>query len=139
LNDPIPDTLLDAATGALISPPATGKSALLDQFSITKPDVSGSVPVRLSAPPTANLGGELLYSVVVSNHSTIALNGAQIRLSVQGSDIVNTIGRLAPGATRTVQLKARVASTPEIKAAASLVSATALPVQGNSITTRTTK
>jgi hypothetical protein len=139
LNDPIPDTLLDASTGALISTPAIGKSALLDQFTITKPDVSASVSVRFSAPPTANPGGELLYSVVVSNHSTIALNGAQIRLTVQGSDIVSTIGRLAPAATRTVQLKTRAASTPEIKAAASLVSATALPVQGNSTTTRTTK
>jgi hypothetical protein len=139
LNDPIPDTLLDGSTGALISTPAIGKSALLDQFTVTKPDVSASVSVRLSAPPTTNPGGELVYSVLVSNRSTIALNGAQIRLTVQGADIVSTMGRLAPGATRTVQLKTPASSTPEIKAAASLVSATALPVHGNSVITRATK
>jgi hypothetical protein len=43
LNDPIPDTVLSVATGSLMSAPATGTSALLDQFTITKPDVSSSV------------------------------------------------------------------------------------------------
>jgi hypothetical protein len=143
LNDPIPDTLLDAATGALVSPPATGKSALLDQFTITKPDVTASISVRLSTPPSVSAGSTLIYSVIVTNRSDISLNGAQLRLTVngadnEGADIVNTLGRLAPGAMRTVQLKTRASSLAEIKATASLFSATALPVPSNSIITKVT-
>ncbi|HMF76869.1 MAG TPA: metallophosphoesterase family protein [Bryobacteraceae bacterium] len=137
LNDPIPDTLLDGTTGALLSAPATGRSALLDKFTVTKPDVRASVSARLSAPLVAIPGGEIVYSVVVNNHSSIALNGAQVRLTVQGVDIVSTLGRLAPGTTRTVQMKTSVpASLSQVRAAAALVSGTALPVRANATITK---
>src|SRR5260370_11373878 len=49
LHDPIPDTLVDPATGAVVTPPADGPSALLDKFIIVKPEVDDPVRVRLSA------------------------------------------------------------------------------------------
>jgi uncharacterized repeat protein (TIGR01451 family) len=155
LNDPIPDTVLDGTTGNLISPSATGTSSLLDQWNITKPNVGSSVAVQLSAPPSATSGGALVYSIVVNNNSTFALNGTQVRLTIpstlvfagsigdsltqQGSDIVATLGRLAPGAQQIVQIKTRVSGNAapgaHIIASASLVSGTALPVTANSATT----
>ena len=102
LNDPIADTVLSATTGSLLSPPATGTSALLDQWTITKPDVSSSVHVSVSAPDSAV--GAIPYTILVSNNGSTPLNGAQIRLTapvaitsagqpsdpitLQGSDIV---------------------------------------------------
>jgi P pilus assembly chaperone PapD len=100
---------------------------LLDQFTVTKPDLSASVTVRLTAAP----GSASLYSVTVTNRSNIALNGAQIRLTVEGTDTVNTLGRIPPGETRNVQLETRASSRPAIKASAVLVSATALPITAN--------
>jgi uncharacterized repeat protein (TIGR01451 family) len=155
LNDPIPDTVLSATTGSLQSAPATGTSALLDQFTITKPDVSSSISVQLSAPPSATAGGALVYSLSVQNNGTTALNGTQLRLTmpstltfaglttdpvtVQGSDAVFTVGRLAPGTQQIVQIKTRVAAGAPtgalINASASLTSGTAQPVAGNSAVT----
>jgi len=151
LTDPIPDTVLDANTGSLLSKPATGTSALLDQWTITKPDVTSSVTVQLSAPPSATVGGAVVYTVTIKNSGTIALNGAQLRLTlpstltfaglptdpvtVQGSDAVFTFGRLAPGTQQIVQIKTRVAAHAPvgtvITAGASLTSATAEPVAAN--------
>jgi uncharacterized repeat protein (TIGR01451 family) len=152
LNDPIPDTVLDAATGSLLSPPATGPSALLDRWSITKPDVTSSVTVQLSAPPSATAGGALVYTVSVKNNGATALNGTQLRLTmpstltfagspadpatVQGGDVVFTMGRLAPGAVQIAQIKTRVATNAAtgtvITPTAVLTSGTAQPVAGNS-------
>jgi len=39
LNDPIPDTMVDPATGLVVSPPATGTPALLDKWTVTKPEL----------------------------------------------------------------------------------------------------
>ena len=156
LKDPISDTVLNATTGSLISAPATGTSALLDQWTITKPDVSGSVHISLSAPDSANPGGTIPYSILISNNGTTPLNGAQIRLTVppgvmsaalptapitvQGSDIVYTIGRLAPGSEQTAQINAQITDddkhTEMIRAQVSLTSGTAQPVAGNSVTTK---
>lgn len=156
LNDPIPDTVLDATTGSLISAPATGPSALLDQWTITKPDVTSSVTVQLSAPPSATAGGALVYSLSIKNNGTTALNGTQARLTmpsmltfaglptdpvtVQGADAVFTFGRLAPGTQQVVQIKTRVASNAPsgmlITPSASLTSGTAQPVAANSTTTK---
>ena len=155
LNDPIPNTVLNATTGSLISAPATGTSALLDQWTITKPDVSGSVHISLSAPDSAN-DGTIPYSILIWNNGTTPLNGTQIRLTVpfgitlaglptdpitvQGSEIVYTIGRLAPGSEQTVQINVKTTDddkdTDVIRAQASLTSGTAQPVAGNSVTTR---
>jgi uncharacterized repeat protein (TIGR01451 family) len=156
LNDPIPDTVLNATTGALLSGPATGTPALLDQWNITKPNVSPAVSVQLSAPPSATAGGALVYSVVINNNSAYALNGTQVRLTLpanlsladaisdtltlQGSEVVSTVGRLAPGTQQVVQIKTRVAANApvgsQISASAALLSGTALPVTGNSVSTK---
>ncbi len=156
LNDPIPDTVLDGTTGTLLSAPATGTPALLDQWTITKPNVVSSVSVQLSAPPSATAGGALVYSLVVSNNGTLALNGTQARitlpanvtfadaasdfLTVQGNEVVSTIGRLAPGAQQVLQIKTRIAAGAatgsQVTASASLISGTALPVTANSVTTK---
>ena len=156
LNDPIPDTVLNASTGSLISAPATGTSVLLDQWTITKPDVSGSVHISLSAPDSANPGGTIPYSILIQNNGTTPLNGTQIRLTVpigvtsaamptdpvtvQGSDIVYTIGRLAPGSEQTVQINVQITDDNKhvdmIRTQVSLTSGTAEPVAGNSVTTK---
>jgi uncharacterized repeat protein (TIGR01451 family) len=156
LKDPIPDTVLSATTGSLLSAAATGTSALLDQFTVTKPDVSSSVTVQLSAPPSATAGGTIVYTFSIRNNGTTALNGTQLRLTmpstltfaglptdpvtVQGTDAVFTAGRLAPGAQQIIQIKTRVAAnTPtgtSITASASLTSGTAQPVVSNSAVTK---
>jgi hypothetical protein len=156
LNDPIPDTVLDGTTGTLLSAPATGTSALLDQFTITKPNVASAVAVQLSAPPSATAGGALVYSLLISNNGTTPLNGTQVRLTmpsllafaglptdpvtVQGTDAVYTIGRLAPGTQQVIQIKTRVAGNATqgmlITPSASLTSGTAQPVAGTSATTK---
>jgi uncharacterized repeat protein (TIGR01451 family) len=156
LHDPIPDTVLSATNGSLLSAPATGTSALLDQFTVTKPDVSSSVTVQMSAAPSAAARGALVYTFSIRNNGTTALNGTQLRLTIpsaltfagqstdpvtlQGADVVFTVGRLAPGTHQNVQIKTRVADgTPNgtlINASASLTSGTAQPVAGNSMTTR---
>jgi len=156
LNDPIPDTVLDGTTGTLISAPATGTSSLLDQWTVTKPDVSGSVMAQLSAAPSAVAGGALVYSVLLRNHSNFALNGTQVRVTLptgvvsfaghssdtttlQGNDVVFTVGRLAVGAQQVIQIPTAVSSsaTPKTKitATAALTSGTAQPFATNTVTT----
>jgi hypothetical protein len=154
LNDPIPDTLLNATTGALISAPAVGKPALLDKFTMTKPDVSSSLAAQLSAPPSAAANGALVYSVNLENKSAYSLNGTQVRLTlpagltyvggagatVQGSDVVVTLGRLAAGTQQVIQVKTRVASTATpgsvLSTVAAVTSGTALPVSTNTVSTK---
>jgi uncharacterized repeat protein (TIGR01451 family) len=155
LNDPIPDTVLNSTTGALISAPATGTSSLLDQWTIAKPVVSPAVTVSVSAPPSATAGGALVYTVTVANSGTTPLNGTQLRLTmpsmltfaglstdpvtVQGSDAVYTMGRLAPGTQNTFQIKTRVAAGTSggtiIGVNSSMTSGTAQPVSANSTST----
>jgi uncharacterized repeat protein (TIGR01451 family) len=128
----------------------------LDKFTVTKPDVSAGVTAQLSAPPSAVSGGALVFTIVAANHGTIALNGAQVHvtlpagltyagtisdtLTVQGSDVVVTLGRLAPGNQQIVQIKTRVAAGAStgstIAVGGSLVSGTAMPVALNSTTTK---
>jgi len=154
LNDPIPDTVLNANTGALESAPATGTSALLDKFTIKKPDVKATLIAQLTAPATVPVNGELVYSMLLKNNSAYSLNGTQIRLTLpstvtftgtqvsttmQGADIVATVGRLAAGASATVHFKAVV--NPSVKrgtdlfAAATVTSGTAMPVSSNAVVT----
>ena len=150
LNDPIPDTILDGTTGALLTAPATGTPALLDKFTITKPDVRGSLVAQLSAPTTVQPNGELVFSVTVKNNSPYALNGTQVRLAlpagvtysgtsdlttIQGKDVVSTVGRLAPGAVQTLQISTTVSDSAKrgtvMWSAAAVTSGTALPVNSN--------
>ncbi len=158
VNDPIPDTLLNGSTGALISAPATGASALLDSWTITKPSLGGSLTLQVSAPPNVTPGGFVVYSLIVSNGSSTPLNGVQVRLTpaagitlagtvspsltVQGADIVATMGHMEPGASAEIQIPTTVASNATVNstltASAMVMSGTALPVAGNSVSTTVT-
>jgi uncharacterized repeat protein (TIGR01451 family) len=128
---------------------------LLDKFSMTKPDLSASLVAQLSAPPSATLNGASVYSVNLENNSPYSLNGTQVRITlpaslsyvsgtgaatVQGSDVVVTLGRLAAGAQQVIQLKTRVAPTATagtlIQTVVAVTSGTALPVTTNTVSTK---
>jgi hypothetical protein len=154
LNDPIPDTVLDATTGALVKPATDGPSDLLDRFTITKPQAS--ISVEISAPATVVQGGELVYTVDIANVSPYALNGVQAVISLPNdvdytgdlsdsitlqapNNVIVTLGRLAPGEARTVKVTTEagedLAVGAQLTASATIRSATALTVTSNSITT----
>jgi uncharacterized repeat protein (TIGR01451 family) len=154
LNDPIPDTVLDGTDGALLSAPAVGTPSLLDEWTVTKPDLRELLSVRLGAPKVLNPGSQLIYSIDLANHSQHALNGAQVHLrlpeglalvdptsqmlTVQGEDVVITVGRLDVGQTKTLTVKTQLTGDSEenLRAGVELFSSTALPVVGNSVWTR---
>jgi uncharacterized repeat protein (TIGR01451 family) len=147
LNDPIPDTVVDPATGSVISSPGAGTSVLLDAFTVTKPNVEDSVEADLSSPAHAAVGKNFDYTLTVSNHGRFALNGTQVVLtlpaSVQyvgangggptlaGSDVVVTLGRLAPNDTDSVTVTVKVVAHGDLHAKAEIRSGTALPVVVN--------
>ena len=151
LNDPIPDTLVDPATGEVVSAPAVGQSALLDKFTVTKPDIEDGVSLHIDGPNQATPGSTITYEVRVRNGSTYPLNGAQIvinlpdgaafagttsdTLTVHGSQVVVTLGRIGVGGTQSVQVNATLASSlaaqTMLQASAVLRSSTALPVASN--------
>jgi uncharacterized repeat protein (TIGR01451 family) len=159
LNDPIPDTLVDPTTGDVVTPTAVGQSALLDKFTVTKPDLTnnqdgnsqGGLTAHLSAPSRAIAGSTITYSVRVQNDSAYALNGTQVvvnlpvgaafagtmsdTLTVHGSQVVVTLGRLGVGGGQTVQVPATFASGlaggTTLKASAVVRSSTALPASSN--------
>jgi len=151
LNDPIPDTLVDPTTGDVVSAPAVGQSALLDKFTVTKPDVEDGVSVHIDGPQQAMAGSTITYNVRVRNGSAFPLNGTQIvislpdgatfsgtasdTLTVHGNQVVVTLGRIGVGGTQTVEVPATLASVlaarTMLKASAVLRSGTALPVASN--------
>jgi uncharacterized repeat protein (TIGR01451 family) len=159
LSDPIPDTLVDPATGNVVSAPGVGQSALLDKFTVTKPDLGdnqdgnaqGRLEAHLSAPSRASVGSTITYSVRVQNDSSYALNGTQVvvnlpegasfagttsdTVTVHGSQLVVTLGRLGVGSGQTVQVPAALASGlaggTQLRASAVVRSSTALPVSSN--------
>ena len=154
LNDPIPDTQVNPSTGAVISAPATGTSALLDRWTVTKPDLGSQIQVVLTAPANVTPGQEFSYSVTIKNGSQYALNGTQVRLrlaegatfagttadtsTVQGDEIVATLGRLAASNSQTVQIPVRAPSGggEHLLSIATVHSSTALPVHSNRAFTR---
>ena len=155
LHDPIADTQVDPSTGRLLSVPATGPSALLDAMTVTKPDVSGLVTARLIAPKAIGTGPGLTYKVVIRNGSDYALSGTQVRfrlppglefadtlsgeVTLQGDEIVLTLGHLEVGAERTVEIPVQVPSVVHrhavLRARARVYSSTALPVETNAAST----
>jgi uncharacterized repeat protein (TIGR01451 family) len=154
MNDPIPDTLVDPTTGNVVSPPATGASALLDKFTVTKPDLSELLRVHLSAPHSAIPGGQLTYTLTVHNGSSHGLNGAQAVFELPsgltfvaspdgtatqlGNHIVVTIGRLDAGASVVIHLQTQVNAEAGsgLEATALLRSSTALSAPANEVHTR---
>jgi hypothetical protein len=154
LNDPIPDTVLDGATGVITTPAPDGTSDLLDKFTITKPQAS--ISAQLSAPATVVQGGELVYTLELANISSYALNGVQAVVTLpsdvdftgdlsdsatlQGQNqVVVTVGRLAPGESRTVTVMTEagedVSAGTALSASATVRSATAQSVTSNTATT----
>ena len=151
LNDPIPDTLVDPTTGDVVSRAATGQSALLDKFTVTKPDVEDGVSVHIDGPQQAAAGTAITYNVRVHNGSAYPLNGAQVAihlpdgaafagatndtLTVHGAQVVVTVGRIGVGGAETVEVSATLAASLSartmLRASAVLRSSTALPVSSN--------
>ena len=156
LNDPIPDTLIDPATGKVVSQPAEGTPALLDQFTITKPELAQQLQVQLQAPRDAQPGTTVSYTLRVANHSNHALNGTQAVFTLpkgsrfagtlnnmvtqHGREVVVTLGRLAPAAQRDVSVSVTLPQHSRrdgvLRASAELRSATAMPVTANHVLTR---
>jgi hypothetical protein len=153
LNDPIPDTQIDPSTGQVVSAPATGTSALLDKWTVTKPEIAPFLSATLSAPARVHAGAGLTYTVRLKNNAEFSLNGAQVRLSLpdnvtfagitgtsttlQGNEVVVTLGRLATGMEQTISIPTTVSTEKHgrMEASAAVSSATALPVFTNSVTT----
>jgi uncharacterized repeat protein (TIGR01451 family) len=156
LHDPIPDTKVDPSTGQVVSAPATGASALLDAWTVTKPDVSDSVVAKLSAPGEVAPGQNITYAVSIRNDSEYALNGTQLRfhlpqglefagassdvVTAQGDEVVLTLGRLAVGAEQTLEIPVSVRSSVRrhevLRVRAHLHSSTALPLETNVVFTK---
>jgi calcineurin-like phosphoesterase family protein/uncharacterized protein DUF11 len=156
LNDPIPDTQVDPANGQVISAPAIGVSALLDKWTVTKPEVGDSVSARLSAPSRIKPRQTLTYTVSIKNGSDYSLNGTQVRfrlprsviyagtpddkVTVDGQEVVVTVGRVTAGSDQSVEIP--VIISPEaggffpVLASASVTSSTALPVRTNDVFTK---
>lgn len=95
----------------------------------------------------------LTYSVSVRDASEYALNGTQVRLrlpsgltfagtlsdtvTLQGDEVVVTLGHLAAGAEETVNIPALVASAAhgQLQTVASVFSSTAQPLDTNTVST----
>jgi hypothetical protein len=153
LNDPIPDTLVDPTTGNVVSAPATGASALLDKFVVTRPDLSERLRVHLSAPDSVVPAGQLTYTLTVHNGSSHGLNGTQAVFEIPsgvtfvsspdggatqvGNQVVVTIGRLDPDASAVVHLQTQVNAKPGsvLTATALLRSSTALSAPATEVHT----
>jgi len=149
LNDPIPDTVFDPVTQTVISAPATGPSALLDAFSLTKPELD-HVGVEFSAPDKVSVGDRFDYTLAVSGMK-LALNGTQVvftlpggvqyvssstgNATVNGSNVIVTLGRLSPGDSVQVSITVQALEKAELHAGAQVRSATAMPVDAGSVNT----
>jgi hypothetical protein len=157
VNDPIPDTLIDPATGNVVSPPADGPSVLLDKFVVTKPDLEDQLHVSLQGPQSVGRGAQFTYVLTADNGSPYNLNGTQAifnlpsgvsfvsspdGIAVQiGNSVVVTVGRLGAGAGTKVHLNVTATADDNrtLKASALVRSGTALPVQAEETRTRVTQ
>jgi len=114
-------------------------------------NAQGGLEAHLSAPAQASAGSTIAYTVSLRSVSGYALNGMQVvvnlpvgtsfagatsdTLTVHGSQVVVTLGRLGVGAGQTVQVPATLASGlangTQLGASAVVRSSTALPVSSN--------
>jgi hypothetical protein len=156
VNDPIPDTVFDPATKTVVSAPATGTPTLLDKVTVTKPDISEDVKVKLRAPEEARRNGPLTLEFTFKNRSAHALNGTQVVITlpesvafesanggattVQGHEVVVSLGRTLPGQDYEVEIHGRVAESAKpgstLHIAGLLRSGTALPIAARRTATR---
>jgi uncharacterized repeat protein (TIGR01451 family) len=155
LNDPIPDTQVNPATGQVISAPGSGTSALLDKWTVTKPELGDSVSAKLSASNKVSAGKTLTYTASIQNGSDYALNGTQVHiqlpqgttfagttsdtLTVEGDEVVVTLGRIGAGSEQTVEIPVLVSAenrgNERLVASAKVSSSTALPIHSNVVIT----
>ncbi|MGJ4944806.1 purple acid phosphatase family protein [Bradyrhizobium sp. HKCCYLS1011] len=104
IKDPVPDTVIDPATGQVVTPSQDGPSVLLDKWTIEKPDLGDQVAVQL----IHHQGNGL--KLKVKNRSQYALNGAQLVLeagsysgpidethNMVDDELIVTLGRIAAG------------------------------------------
>lgn len=156
LNDPIPEVLVNPATGKVITPEVEGTPVLLDQFTITKADMGDKLVAKLEGPGVAQAGQNVEYVVKLTNNSPSAVNGTQVVINLpqkvsfagnlgpavtqHGQEIVLTLGRLEVGQERQVQIPAKLgASVPpgvEFSAGAIVRSSTVLPLETNTVKTK---
>ena len=152
LNDPIPDTVFDPATLSVVSVPAVGTPALLDKITAEKPDLEDGLSVKLSVPHHVESGGTFVYTLDIANHSGVPLNGTQAVLTlpdgvsyigatggsatIDGSNVIVTIGRLRADSTYTVEVTAQAlvsgSKIHNLKARAKVRSSTASPIEAES-------
>jgi hypothetical protein len=150
LNDPIPDTVFDPVTRTVISPPGVGTPALLDAFTLTKPEL-GDVETEFSTADKVSVGDHFDYTLMLSGFNR-ALNGAQavftlpegvqfvsssggVSVTVNGSTVVVTLGRVSPGDKVKVSITVQALEKAEMHARAQVRSATAMPVDAGSANT----
>jgi uncharacterized repeat protein (TIGR01451 family) len=155
LNDPIPDTQVNPATGQVISAPDSGTSVPLDKWTVTKPEFDDSVSAKPSAANKVSAGQTLTYTVPIENGSDYALNGTQVHiqlpqgttfagttsdtLTVEGDEVVVTLGRIGAGSEQTVEIPVLVSAenrgNERLVASAKVSSSTALPIHTNVVIT----
>jgi hypothetical protein len=149
VNDPIPDTVVDPATGQVTSAPSDGPSVLLDRFVVTKPDLEDQLRVSLLGPKSVKPGAEFTYRLTANNGSPYNLNGTQAVFDLPsgitfvaspdgpatqiGNSVVITIGRLAAGVSEDIHLMVALTGDHKVKATALVRSSTALPVQAEEV------
>jgi uncharacterized repeat protein (TIGR01451 family) len=129
---------------------------LLDKWTVTKPELDDSVIAKLSAPRKIKAGQTLTYTVSIRNDSEYGLNGTQVRfrlpqsvtfagtrsdtVTVDGNEIIVTVGHVAAGSDQTVEIPVLVSSDAHgffpLLASAALTSSTALPVRTNDVFTK---
>jgi uncharacterized repeat protein (TIGR01451 family) len=113
---------------------------------VIKPDVRSSLSAVINAPEQVKAGELLTYKVNIKNSSSYALNGTQVRfpipsgesfagspgssVTLQGNEIVITVGRVLAGETQTVEIPMTVVANTQgkILAYAEVFSSTAQPV-----------
>jgi uncharacterized repeat protein (TIGR01451 family) len=155
VNDPLPDTLVDPATGLNTTSAGDGTSVLLDKIVVTKPELKHHLSVHLDGPHHLHPGDPVKYTVTVDNDSAYSLNGSQIILKLPrgvsftssslgsvtlvGRDPVITLGRLLSGGAAVVEIMGKWnghgADDGVLKTVAVLRSGTALPVESNEVKT----
>jgi uncharacterized repeat protein (TIGR01451 family) len=135
--------------------PATGTSALLDKWTVAKPELGSSVDAKLVAPDKVDAGQNFKYVVTIRNNSQYALNGTQVRLelpgdvtfagtlgdsvTLQGDEVVVTVGRVAVGGEQTIEIPVQVSlnarRNEHVFTSGEISSSTALPVMTNKAAT----
>ena len=111
--------------------------------------MSDAIVAKLVAPAKSQAGQTLTYTVTIANYSEYNLNGTQVHFTLpssvsfagtagetatlNGNEVVLTVGRLAAGSEQSVQIPVLVAPDARglLLAEAQVSSATALTIRTN--------